>query len=185
MKVTELAIPGVMLVEPKVFGDKRGYFCETWQAERYASEGIRAAFLQDNLSSSTRGVLRGLHLQNPFTQAKLLSVLRGAIFDVAVDVRVGSPTFGQWVGVELNEDNHHQLFVPRGCAHGFCVVSETALVSYKCDELYHPETELGVRFDDSDIGIQWPKLEYVLSPKDSQYPRLREIPEGKLPRYER
>jgi dTDP-4-dehydrorhamnose 3,5-epimerase len=183
MKVTELSIPGVLLIEPKAFGDQRGFFLESWQKERYAKAGIPGDFVQDNLSRSTRGVLRGMHLQHPFSQAKLVGVAHGAVLDVAIDVRVGSPTFGRWVGAELSGDNHHQLYVPKGCAHGFCVLSEWALFSYKCDDNYHPEAELGVRYNDPDVGIAWPDGELALSDKDLLHPLLRDIPEDKLPRF--
>jgi dTDP-4-dehydrorhamnose 3,5-epimerase len=183
VKITELLIPGTKLIEPKVFGDSRGFFLESWQRERYAQAGIPNDFVQDNLSYSARGVLRGMHLQEPCAQAKLVTVLQGAVLDVAIDVRVGSPTFGRWVSAELTGENHHQLLVPRGCAHGFCVLSETALFSYKCDDAYHPEFEVGVRYDDPDVGIAWPELTFSLSPKDTQHPRLRDIPESKLPRF--
>jgi dTDP-4-dehydrorhamnose 3,5-epimerase len=172
-----------LLVEPKAFGDPRGFFLESWQRERYAKAGIPADFVQDNLSRSARGVLRGMHLQNPFAQAKLVSVVYGSVLDVAIDVRVGSPTFGRWVSAELTAENHHQLFVPKGCAHGFCVISEWALFSYKCDDNYHPEAEVGVRYDDPDVGIEWPDVQATLSEKDLRHPFLRDIPESKLPRF--
>lgn len=183
MKVTELSIPGVLLIEPRVFGDARGFFVETWQRERYAEAGLKDSFVQDNLSRSVRGVLRGLHLQHPNAQGKLVSVPFGAVIDVAVDVRVGSPTFGKSVAVELSGDNHHQLWVPRGCAHGFCVTSEWALFSYKCDNAYSPKDEMSVRFDDPDLGISWPALQYSLSPKDQAAKRLCEIDPALLPKY--
>lgn len=183
MKLTELEIPGVFLIEPKVFRDDRGFFVETFQKQRYAAAGIDVDFVQDNLSRSTKGVLRGLHIQNPVGQAKLVSAPLGAVFDVAVDLRVGSPTFGRWVGRELNEENQHQLFVPVGCAHGFCVLSEVALFAYKCSDLYSPATEFGVAYDDPDIGIEWPMKDPVLSPKDRAYPRLAEVAQERLPRF--
>lgn len=183
MKVTELDIPGVFLIEPKVFRDDRGFFVETFQKQRYVAAGIDVDFVQDNLSRSTKGVLRGLHIQNPVSQAKLVSAPLGAVFDVAVDLRVGSPTFGRWVGRELNEENQHQLFVPVGCAHGFCVLSEVALFAYKCSDLYSPSTEFGVAYDDPDIGIDWPMKDPVLSPKDRAYPRLAEVAQERLPRF--
>lgn len=184
MKITELLIPGVMLIEPQVFGDARGFFLETWERERYSSKGVGALFVQDNLSRSAKGVLRGLHLQNPHTQAKLVSVVHGVVRDVAVDVRVGSPTFGRYVSYDLSAENHHQLYIPRGCAHGFCVLSDWALFSYKCDDTYHPEAELGVRFDDPELGINWPDMELTLSQKDKNHPYLKDIPESVLPRFE-
>src|SRR5262249_37501673 len=138
MNVVRTAIAEVVIIEPKVFGDQRGFFLETFHADRYAAAGIDKAFVQDNLSRSARGVLRGLHLQNPKSQGKLVSAVRGSVLDVAVDVRLGSPTFGQHVAVELSEENHRQLWVPRGFAHGFVVLSETADFFYKCDEVYSP-----------------------------------------------
>jgi dTDP-4-dehydrorhamnose 3,5-epimerase len=178
-----LSIPGVLLIEPKVFGDARGFFVEQWHAERYAGVGMSRPFVQDNLSKSSRGVLRGLHLQNPHAQAKLVGVPHGAVLDVVVDVRVGSPMFGRWVSAELTGENQHQLYVPRGCAHGFCVVSDWALFSYKCDDLYNPSTELGVRFDDPDVGVQWPEIDVVVSDKDRVAPLLRDIDPAGLPQY--
>lgn len=184
MKVTPLEIEGVLFIEPKVFGDDRGFFLETWSQERYSEAGAPSRFVQDNLSKSRRGVLRGLHLQNPHGQGKLVSAPLGRVLDVAVDVRVGSPTFGRWVARELSEENHAQLYIPEGCAHGFCVLSEVALFSYKCTDGYHPECEMSVRFDDPNIGIEWPDLEYSLSPKDEAAPRLSDIPQEALPQYQ-
>lgn len=180
MKVTELEIPGVFLIEPKVFKDPRGFFVETFHVERYAGTGIGDRFVQDNLSRSTRGVLRGLHLQNPVAQAKLVSVPLGAVFDVAVDLRLGSPTFGKWVGRELTADNQHQLYVPVGCAHGFCVLSEAAVFSYKCSDVYSPDTQFGIIFDDPDVGIRWPIEDVILSDKDRALPRLKDVPRERL-----
>lgn len=183
MNLTELPIPGVLLLEPKVFGDARGFFVETWQGARYAQHGIQRPFVQDNLSRSARGVLRGLHLQHPGAQGKLVHVPHGRVLDVVLDVRVGSPTFGQHVAIELSGENQHQVFVPRGCAHGFCVISEWALLSYKCDDVYRPDSELGIRFDDPELAIEWPELDWILSTKDAQNPRLRDIPDNSLPRF--
>ena len=152
MNVISTAIPEVLIIEPKVFGDQRGFFLETFKADRYAENGISRPFVQDNLSRSAYGVLRGLHLQNPKTQGKLVTVLRGRVLDVAVDVRVGSPTFGRHVAVELSEENRRQLWVPRGFAHGFVVLSETADFFYKCDELYSPSDEIVVRWNDPALG---------------------------------
>jgi dTDP-4-dehydrorhamnose 3,5-epimerase len=180
VKVTELEIPGVLLVEPSVFKDQRGFFVETFHRHRYSAAGITDTFLQDNLSRSQRGVLRGLHLQNPVAQAKLVSAPLGAVFDVAVDVRLGSPTFGKWVGRELSADNQHQLYVPVGCAHGFCVLSDVALFSYKCTDVYSPNDQFGVAFDDPDIGIEWPIEDVILSDKDRVLPRLKDIPKERL-----
>lgn len=183
MKVTETALPGVLLIEPKAFGDARGYFLETWSEARYREAGIAGPFVQDNLSKSRRGTLRGLHLQHPHGQGKLVSVAAGAVLDVAVDVRIGSPTFGRHVAYELSEENHRQLWVPAGFAHGFQVLSESALFSYKCTDLYHPEAELGVRFDDPAIGIGWHDGERIVSPKDEALPLLAAIDAGRFPRF--
>ena len=155
MNVLTTHLPEVLIVEPKLFGDQRGFFLESYQFERYAQNGMTRPFVQDNLSRSRFGVLRGLHLQNPVTQGKLVTVLRGRVLDVAVDVRVGSPNFGRHVAVELSEDNRRQLWVPRGFAHGFAVLSETADFFYKCDELYSPKDEISVRWNDPAIGIDW------------------------------
>ena len=166
-----------------MFGDDRGFFMETWNGRRYEEAGLPARFVQDNLSFSARGVLRGLHFQNPNAQGKLVSVLRGEVFDVAVDVRVGSPTYGRWVGAYLSADNKRQLYVPEGFAHGFVVTSEDALFSYKCTDYYDPETERSVLWNDPDIGIEWPLDVPTLSKKDEAALPLREIPEDALPRY--
>jgi dTDP-4-dehydrorhamnose 3,5-epimerase len=177
-------LPDVLLIEPRVFGDARGWFCETWQRERYAEAGIDADFVQDNQSFSARGTLRGLHIQNPFGQGKLVQVITGEVYDVAVDVRRGSPSFGRWAGAHLNGENKHQFWVPKGFLHGFLVLSDTALFSYKCTDLYHPETQFAVRWDDPDIGIQWPDVgELLLSDKDRDAPMLRDIPDSQLPEW--
>ena len=181
MNVLTTHLPEVLIVEPKLFGDQRGFFLESYQFERYAQSGITRPFVQDNHSRSRFGVLRGLHLQNPVTQGKLVTVLRGRVLDVAVDVRVGSPNFGRHVAVELSEDNRRQLWVPRGFAHGFAVLSETADFFYKCDELYSPKDEISVRWNDPAIGIDWGVAEPSLSPKDADAPLLADV-KG-LPRY--
>jgi dTDP-4-dehydrorhamnose 3,5-epimerase len=175
MNVNRTAISEVFVIEPKVFGDPRGFFCETFKADRYAAHGIVGPFVQDNLSRSARGVLRGLHLQNPKTQGKLVSVLRGSVRDVAVDVRVGSPTFGQHVAVELSEENRRQLWVPRGFAHGFVVLSQSADFFYKCDEFYSPSDEIVVRWDDPALGIGWGISSPAVSPRDSAAPVLADV----------
>jgi len=185
MQVTTTELEGVLLIEPKVFGDARGYFIETWARDRYVQAGVKLDFVQDNMSRSRRGALRGMHLQHPHGQGKLVQVVEGEVFDVAIDVRVGSPTFGRWVGYVLSAENHRQLWVPPGFAHGFCVTSEHALFSYKCTDVYHPETELGVLWSDPEIAIEWPVTEPVLSEKDARYPRLSEIPRERLPVYGR
>jgi dTDP-4-dehydrorhamnose 3,5-epimerase len=183
MNIVETKLPGVFIVEPKVFGDSRGFFFETWQRQRYEEVGIKGEFVQDNVSFSSRGVLRGLHYQNPHAQGKLVTVLQGEVFDVAVDIRVGSPTFGQWEGVILSGDNHRQLWIPPGFAHGFCVVSETAYFSYKCTDVYTPQAEGGVSWNDPEIGIEWPVREVALSDKDKVYSRLKDIPLERLPKF--
>ena len=176
MKITPLAIPEVMLVEPKVFGDARGFFLESFRQDLFdAATGTRHEFVQDNHSRSTRGVLRGLHYQlPPHAQGKLVRVITGAVFDVAVDVRRSSPTFGQWVGAELTAENHRQLWIPPGFAHGFLVLSETADFVYKTTAYYAPQSDRGILWNDADIGIAWPELgmEFSLSDKDRQQPSL-------------
>lgn len=167
MIVEATPLAGLLLVKPDVYGDERGYFQESWNLRRYTEAGLDRHFVQDNLSSSRQGILRGLHFQNPHPQGKLVYVLRGEVFDVAVDVRADSPTFGQWYGVTLSEENHLQLFVPEGFAHGFCVTSEMALFAYKCTDFYRPEAELCIRWDDPAIGIDWPIENPTLSEKDS------------------
>jgi len=174
VKVTPTQLPGVLLVEPKVFRDARGFFLETFHVERYAAAGIPGPFVQDNLSRSGKGTLRGLHFQEPQAQGKLVQVLRGAVFDVAVDVRKGSPHFGRWVGVELNDENRHQLWIPSGFAHGFCVLSDSADFFYKCTALFAPEAERAIRWDDPALGIRWPVEAPRLSTKDAAAPRLSE-----------
>ncbi|MGE3885940.1 MAG: dTDP-4-dehydrorhamnose 3,5-epimerase [Vicinamibacterales bacterium] len=178
-------LPDVLVIDPVVFGDHRGYFLEVWSREHYRGLGLPAAFAQDNVSRSDRGVLRGLHLQHPFAQGKLVHVLDGEIFDVAVDVRVASPTFGRWVGERLSGRNHRQLYIPPGFAHGFCVLSASALVAYKATEPYHPEAELGIAWNDPALNIDWPLAVPVLSPKDAAAPRLADVPLARLPRFER
>ena len=183
MQVTPTILEGVLAIEPRVFGDARGYFLETWQRDRYAEAGVARDFVQDNLSRSQRGILRGLHLQHPFAQGKLVQVFEGEVFDVAVDVRVGSPTFGRWVGQHLSGENKRQLYIPEGFAHGFCVLSEYALFGYKCTEWYHPEAELSVAWNDPELGIHWPIDNPSLSEKDRAGRNLRDIPHERLPRY--
>ena len=184
MNVASTALPEVLRIEPAVKGDERGWFFEAWHAERYAAHGIGDAFVQDNVSCSTRGVLRGLHLQHPHGQAKLVSVLRGAVLDVAVDVRVGSPRFGRWAAEELSDENRRQLYIPPGFAHGFLVLSENALVSYKASASYRPECELAIRWDDPDLRIEWPvELAPTLSARDAAAPTLAAIPRARLPQF--
>lgn len=181
MQVLPTELPGVLIVEPRVFGDHRGFFLETYSAARYREAGIPAPFVQDNHSRSRRGVLRGLHYQLLQPQGKLVGVTRGAVFDVAVDVRRGSPSFGRWVGVTLDDRDHRQLYIPPGFAHGFCVLSEEADFVYKCTDYYHPQSERGVAWDDPAIGIAWPELDVALSDKDRRNPPLAGQPD--LPEY--
>ncbi|EXJ16504.1 dTDP-4-dehydrorhamnose 3,5-epimerase [Imhoffiella purpurea] len=184
MKVVETRIPGVLILEPKVWGDERGYFLETYRANAYGELGI-PPMVQDNQSFSRKGVLRGLHVQHPHAQGKLVQVLAGEVFDVAVDIRRGSPTFGQWVGVTLSGDNKRQFWVPPGFAHGFLVTAESALFVYKNTDYYSPETEFSVRWDDPAIGIDWPlEGEPELSLKDREALSLADIPALRLPGYE-
>jgi dTDP-4-dehydrorhamnose 3,5-epimerase len=185
MKVTPMTLPEVLLVEPDRFGDARGYFMETWREGRYRAAGIALPFVQDNLSRSAQGILRGLHLQNPNLQGKLVYVLEGAVFDVAVDVRVGSPTFGRWTGATLSSEDHRQLWVPPGFAHGFCVTSATALFAYKCTAPYSAADEVGVLWNDPALGIPWPVAAPRLSAKDAALPRLADIDPQRLPRFAR
>ena len=181
MNVIGTAIPEVLIIEPKLFGDHRGFFVETFRADRYKAAGVSGPFVQDNLSRSARGVLRGLHLQNPNPQGKLVTVLRGRVLDVAVDVRVGSPTFGGHVAVELSEENRRQFWVPRGFAHGFLVLSDSADFFYKCDEFYSPADEIAVLWNDPAIGIAWGIEAPSLSPRDAAAPLLAQAP--RLPAY--
>jgi dTDP-4-dehydrorhamnose 3,5-epimerase len=185
VKVIPTALPDVLLVEPKVFGDARGYFFESYSARRYAEVGIAPTFVQDNVSLSERGVLRGMHFQHPYGQGKLVGVLKGQVFDVAVDVRRGSPTFGRWVGECLSGENKRQLYIPPGFAHGFLVTSDEALFAYKCTEYYHPETERSIRWDDPRIGIEWPIDGPVLSMKDDVALTLDAMPDAFLPAFGR
>jgi dTDP-4-dehydrorhamnose 3,5-epimerase len=173
--VIETAIPGVLIIQPKIFGDARGFFLETFQAKRYADIGIVRPFVQDNLSRSVRGTLRGLHFQHPKEQGKLVTVLRGAVRDVVVDVRIGSPTFGKHVAVDLDDENRHQLFVPRGFAHGFVARSDSADFFYKCDELYSPADEKVLRWNDPTLEIDWGIDDPILSARDQQGRPLMEL----------
>lgn len=173
MKITETHLAGLVLIEPQVFEDSRGYFFESFHRDRYAELGINVPFIQDNESKSEQGVIRGLHYQlNPYAQAKLVRVIEGRVYDVVVDLRKGSPTFGQWYGVELDGESKKQLFIPRGFAHGFSVLSETAVFSYKCDNLYHRESERSINFDDPKLAIDWKieKPDWTISEKDRNAP---------------
>ena len=172
---TETEIKDIYIIESKCYGDNRGYFMETYKQSDFDTAGLHYVFVQDNQSSSRKGVLRGLHFQKTFPQAKLVRVLRGTVFDVAVDLRRNSETFGKWTGVLLSDENRRQFLIPRGLAHGFVVVSDYAEFAYKCDELYHPEDEGGLAWDDPDIGIEWPEVgEIILSEKDKHLPTLNE-----------
>lgn len=180
MNVIPCDVPGLVILEPKVFGDARGFFMETWNEQRYREAGIDARFVQDNLSLSRRGILRGLHFQNPAPQGKLVSVLQGEVFDVAVDIRRNSPTFGKWEATRLSSENKRQFFVPHGFAHGFLVLSETALFHYKCTNFYSPKAEVSIRWDDPDIGIPWPLAEPLLSERDANGLFLKDVPPDRL-----
>ena len=176
MKVIETKLPGVRILEPQVFGDARGWFMESWSQKKMEDAGIHVDFVQDNHSFSVeRGTLRGLHYQlNPMAQAKLLRVSRGAVFDVAVDIRCGSPTYAQWIGIELSAENYRQLFIPRGFAHGFITLTDNVEVQYKADNLYAPDCDGNIRWDDPAIGVAWPFTPVVLSEKDAIAPSLAE-----------
>ena len=182
MRVVPTAIPGVVIIEPKVHQDGRGFFLETYHAERYREHGIAGPFVQDNHSRSVAGTLRGLHLQLRHPQGKLIRVIEGEIFDVAVDVRRNSPTFGRWVGINVSAENFRQVYVPPGFAHGFAVVSPTAQVEYKCTDIYDPASEVGIAWNDPAIGIAWPVGDPTLSPRDAGHPSLATLTE-KLPVY--
>jgi len=178
MEIIDTGFEGLKVIKPQVFGDSRGFFVETYNEKRYRDAGIDYRFVQDNMSSSSYGVVRGLHFQRPpFSQAKLVQVIEGRVLDVAVDLRSDSPTFGRWYSVELTGDNHWQFMIPRGFAHGFAVLSDTALFSYKCDNLYNPESEGGIRFDDPDLGIDWRiNMDFaVTSDKDKEHPFFKDI----------
>ena len=181
MEVAETQLPGVLLLRPRVLRDARGSFLETWRRDRYAAAGIPDTFVQDNAAVSGHGVLRGLHYQWPEPQGKLVMVLEGEVFDVAVDLRRGSPTFGQWVGEYLSAENGHQLWVPEGFAHGYVVVSERAVFAYKCTRVYHPEFDAAIRWDDPAIGIAWPLDRPALSPRDLAAPCLADVPPERFP----
>lgn len=184
MKIIESDLDGVLIIEPDVFEDERGYFMETYQREKYAEVGIDVNFVQDNLSFSKKGTLRGLHYQHPKAQAKLVQVVDGEIYDVVVDIRRGSPTYGQWIGEYLSGENKRQVLIPEGLAHGYCALSDTALFSYKCSDFYAPENEHGVLWSDPGLAIKWPLKPAWLSDKDGGYPCLEDLPDDHLPVYE-
>ncbi|MBV8802775.1 MAG: dTDP-4-dehydrorhamnose 3,5-epimerase [Gammaproteobacteria bacterium] len=186
MKVTETALPGVLIIEPRTFQDSRGYFYETFHAERYEQFGIKEKFIQDNFSSSVKNVIRGLHYQMEHAQGKLVYVTYGHVVDVVVDIRVGSPAFGKSITVELNDQNNRQIFIPPGLAHGFCVLSDRADFLYKCTDFYYPASEFGICWNDPVLQIAWPRIEQpILSIKDSQNLYLKDIPAEKLPIYDK
>ena len=183
MNFKSLGLPGLILVNPDIYTDARGFFMETFNAKRYGKHGISENFVQDNFSSSKYGVVRGLHYQHPNGQGKLVQVTVGEVFDVVVDIRRGSPTFGQWLGVTLSEENKSQLWIPSGFAHGFCVTSEHAVFTYKCTEFYDPDSEKSIRWNDPKIGVEWPISDALLSPKDETAPLLSELDPSQLPEF--
>jgi dTDP-4-dehydrorhamnose 3,5-epimerase len=191
MKVTPTKLPSVLVIEPDAFGDARGWFLETFSSKRYEQAlgfaerraGIELSFVQDNISFSAKNILRGIHFQYPHSQGKLVQVISGEVFDVAVDIRLGSPTFGQWVGENLSSLNHKQIYIPPGFAHGFCVLSDTALFSYKCTDYYSPAAEGGIIWNDPDLNIGWPVPTPIISGRDAGFPRLKDVPKDKLPKY--
>jgi len=184
LKFEQTSIADLIVIQPDVYGDHRGYFSESWNQKRYEQHGLKETFVQDNLSLSQRGVLRGLHFQNPNGQGKLVSVLEGAVYDVAVDIRRGSPSFGKWFGIELTSENHLQLYVPPGFAHGFYVLSDRALFYYKCTKYYEPSSEHSILWSDQSIGIDWPTDTPGLSDKDAKALALDKFPIENLPVYE-
>ncbi|PKH70724.1 dTDP-4-dehydrorhamnose 3,5-epimerase [Stenotrophomonas sp. Betaine-02u-21] len=181
MKIVPTQLPGCVVLEPRVFGDARGFFFEGWNKERFEAEGLRMDFVQSNISSSTRGVLRGLHYQWPRPQGKLVSVLEGEVYDVAVDIRQGSPTFGKHASVILSAENRRQFWIPEGFAHGFAVLSERALFHYMCTDVYVAEADAGLRWNDADVAVDWPISNPTLSAKDEAAPFLKDIAEERLP----
>ncbi|OQY14562.1 MAG: dTDP-4-dehydrorhamnose 3,5-epimerase [Desulfobacteraceae bacterium 4572_187] len=181
MNIITTSIEGVLVIEPAVFEDNRGFFMETYQQERYSKSGIKPIFVQDNLSFSVQSTLRGLHYQVKHPQAKLVQVITGEIFDVAVDIRPGSSTFGKWTGAYLSDQNKRQLFIPEGFAHGFCVISKTAHFLYKCSDFYAPEDECGINWADPEIAIDWPEKNPIVSEKDRHNLKLRDLIPKQLP----
>lgn len=185
MKILETPLQGALVLEPDVFGDSRGFFYESYNQTKFRDAGIDGNFVQSNVSRSSKGTLRGLHYQWPNPQGKLVSVLQGEVYDVAVDIRHGSPTFGQWVGVMLSGENHRHIWIPEGFAHGFCVLSESAIFTYQCTALYDRAADAGIRWNDSELGIDWPISEPLLSEKDQKSPFLRDVPPARLPQWTR
>jgi dTDP-4-dehydrorhamnose 3,5-epimerase len=183
MKFIATSLPGCAVIEPQVFGDARGFFYESYNEAKFREASIDRKFVQSNVSRSSRGVLRGLHYQWPHPQGKLVSVLEGEVYDVAVDIRRGSPTFGQWAGVLLTAENHRHFWIPEGFAHGFCVLSEFATFAYQCTDLYDAKADGGIRWNDAAIGIDWPMAAPLLSDKDNKAPLLAEVPADRLPEF--
>ena len=180
MEIIDTTLADVKIIKPKLWRDSRGWFYESWRLDKYKEAGIKADFVQDNMSKSTKGVLRGLHYQKPNTQAKLVSVIDGEIWDVIVDLRRSSPTFGKWEGFYLDGVEKTQLFVPQGFAHGFCVLSEICVFQYKCDDLYNPSAEHGIMWNDPKLAIPWPVAEPIISDKDGRHPRFDELTKDEL-----
>ena len=180
MEVIKSEFPGLLLIRPKVFGDSRGWFFESWNKERYEDTGIKEEFVQSNISYSTKGVLRGLHYQKPYTQGKLVFVLQGEVWDVVVDLRRSSPTFGKWTGFTLTGDCKEQLYVPKGFAHGFCVLSDTAMFQYMCTDKYSPASEQGIMWNDRTLNIPWPTEAPIISDKDTKHPMFTELSDNLL-----
>lgn len=181
MEVVETSLPGCVIIEQPVFGDARGFFFESWNSERFEAHGLPGTFVQSNVSSSSRGVLRGLHYQWPRPQGKLISVIEGEVYDVAVDLRRGSPHFGRWTSTILDSSSKRQLWIPEGFAHGFAVISERAVFSYLCTDVYVREADAGLRWDDPAIGVEWPIQDPLLSEKDATAPLLADVPRERLP----
>jgi dTDP-4-dehydrorhamnose 3,5-epimerase len=183
MKLTETELEGVLIIEPSVYEDARGFFLETYHQNRYRELGIQSDFVQDNMSFSKKGTLRGLHFQHPHDQAKLVQVAKGTVFDVVVDIRRGSPFFGKWIGAYLSDEKNQQVFIPEGFAHGFCVISEYAVFIYKCSDFYAHECERGILWSDPDLDIKWPVENALVSEKDLKLPRLKDLATDRLPVY--
>jgi dTDP-4-dehydrorhamnose 3,5-epimerase len=183
VNIIETRIEGLLIIEPKIFNDRRGFFMETYNRRKYIAAGITETFVQDNLSYSMKNTVRGLHFQIRHSQAKLVQAVAGEIFDVAVDLRPGSATFGKWTGSHLSDKNGRQMYIPKGFAHGFCVLSEFALFYYKCSDFYAPDDEGGIIWSDQDIGIKWPVENPIISEKDKQYPNLSSLADGQLPSF--
>ncbi len=183
MKIITTSIEGILIIEPRTFKDNRGFFMETYNQNRYNASGINTTFVQDNLSYSLKNTVRGLHFQIKHPQAKLIQVISGEIFDVAVDLRPGSNTFGKWTGIRLSDKNRRQMFIPENFAHGFCVLSKFALFYYKCSDFYVPDDEGGIIWSDPDIGIEWPVKNPIISKKDTQYQKLSALTAEQLPSF--